>query len=115
MSAIITDKPRVELFRDLVREGRAKLFVSANAINAVKGGLAVGYANGIIRDYNQEFVQRWAPRLASAAATQPARVEVLYSNWYNPKLDYKTFMVPGILGEFEALIFCFLTARIIVR
>lgn len=45
----------------------------------------------------------------------PSTIQVTYSNWYNPRLDYKTFMVPGILGEIVALIICFLTALNIVR
>lgn len=104
--------------RDLVREGNVSVALTANAINAAKAGLGMGYAGTIIRDYNQGFVQTWAPRLASierAPANPPATINVTYSNWYNPKLDYKTFMVPGILGEIVALIICFLTALNIVR
>lgn len=92
--------------RDLVREGLASVDLTANAINATKAGLAMGYASGIVRDFNP---------YPSAAAEVPARIEVVYSNWYNPRLDYKTFMVPGILGEIVALIICFLTALNIVR
>lgn len=105
--------------RDLVREGGASVSLTANAINATKAGLGMGYAQNIVRDFNADFAQEWAPRLASlssessAAAIQPINIE--YSNWYNPKLDYKTFMVPGILGEIVSLIICFLTALNIVR
>ena len=106
--------------RDLVREGSADLSLTANAINAAKAGLGMGYAGNIIRDFNGEFATQWAPRLASlelgASNTALAPpINVVYSNWYNPRLDYKTFMVPGILGEIVALIICFLTALNIVR
>ncbi len=106
--------------RNLVREGTTSIALTANAINATKAGLGMGYAQNIIRNFNQEFAEKWAPRLVSlesAAATTPAPqpIQVIYSNWYNPKLDYKTFMVPGILGEIVALIICFLTALNIVR
>ncbi len=94
--------------RDLVREGRAAVNITANAINATKAGLAMGYAGGIVRNFS--------PPVPQAAQLPKNRgVEVVYSNWYNPKLDYKTFMVPGILGEIVALIICFLTALNIVR
>lgn len=95
--------------RTLIREGHATLSLNANAINAVKAGLGLGYAQNIIRDFNAEIAENWS----GAAALQPLRVE--YANWYNPRLDYKTFMVPGILGEIVALIICFLTALNIVR
>lgn len=106
--------------RTLVREGNAAVSLTANAINATKAGLGMGYAQNIIRNFNREFAETWAPRLASteAGATPPAAprtVQIEYSNWYNPRLDYKTFMVPGILGEIVALIICFLTALNIVR
>jgi ABC-2 type transport system permease protein len=115
--------------RTLVREGRAPISITANAINAVKGGLGLGYAGGIVRDFNGELIERY-PTLgmryadggvepngvpAENASVKPGIIDVTYSNWYNPRLDYKTFMVPGILGEVVALIICFLTALNIVR
>lgn len=51
--------------RDLVREGRASLSLTANAINAVKGGLALAYAGTIVRDFNGEMLEKWQPRLAA--------------------------------------------------
>ena len=106
--------------RTLVREGNGSIALTANAINATKAGLGMGYAQSIIRAFNQDFATVWTPRLAStetAAATlsAPQPVKIEYSNWYNPRLDYKTFMVPGILGVIISLIICFLTALNIVR
>ncbi len=106
--------------RDLVRENTATLSLTANAINAAKAGLGMSYAGSIIRDFNGEFAARWAPRFVSSTnqlinqSTNPP-ITIEYSNWYNPDLDYKTFMVPGILGEIVSLIICFLTALNIVR
>jgi ABC-2 type transport system permease protein len=91
--------------RDLTREGHASIAMSVNAINAQKAGLGGAYAEQIIRDFDP-------------VASPPGGgngVEVSYSNWFNPRLDYKTFMVPGILGEVIALVICFLTAMNIVR
>ena len=97
--------------RDFVRENNSAVSLTANAINATKAGLGMGYANGIVRAFNQEAVAAMVPATGAPAGN----IEVVYSNWYNPKLDYKTFMVPGILGEIIALIICFLTALNIVR
>lgn len=105
--------------RDLVREGNAAISLTANAINAQKAGIATGYATQIIRDFAErwtgEFGQRTLPADPSAVNRPPSTVQIEYSNWYNPRLDYKTFMVPGILGELVALIICMLTALNIVR
>ncbi len=95
--------------RDYIREGAGKVAITANAINAVKAGLAIGYASNIVRAYSLNEAS------SVAANRPPAAIQVEYSNWYNPLLDYKTFMVPGILGEIIALIICFLTALNIVR
>jgi len=89
--------------RDLVRENRAPVSLTANAINAAKAGLGMGYAQNIIATMNSE------------SANQSINLVMTYSNWYNPRLDYKTFMVPGILGVIVSLIICFLTALNIVR
>jgi len=108
--------------RDFVREGTAAVSLTANAINASKAGLGMGYAANIIRDFNAQIAQEWAPRLTALESSNPLLttptiqpIHIEYSNWYNPRLDYKTFMVPGILGEIVALIICFLTALNIVR
>lgn len=105
--------------RDLVREGNAAISLTANAINAQKAGIATGYATQIIRDFAErwagEFGQRTLPADPPAVNRVPSTVQIEYSNWYNPRLDYKTFMVPGILGELVALIICMLTALNIVR
>jgi ABC-2 type transport system permease protein len=112
--------------RDLVREGTAAISLNANAINATKAGLGMGYAQSIIRDFSPPLPPRWG---GDGLSPSPSPVErgvadspigggregAVYSNWYNPRLDYKTFMVPGILGEIVALIICFLTALNIVR
>lgn len=103
--------------RNFVREGTAAISLNANAINATKVGLGMAYAQNIIRDFNLEFGEKWAAYTASLSVvnSQQPTVQITYSNWYNPRLDYKTFMVPGILGEIVALIICFLTALNIVR
>ncbi len=96
--------------RNLVREGSAPLSLNANAINATKAGLGMGYAQNIIRDFNAEMAGAGGTAKAVASG-----INVTYSNWYNPRLDYKTFMVPGILGTIVSLIICFLTGLNIVR
>lgn len=98
--------------RNLMREQQAPVMLTANAINATKAGIGMGYAQQILRDFNAEATAKLPPARSGA---QPATVTLSAANWYNPRLDYKTFMVPGILGEITALIICFLTALNIVR
>lgn len=78
--------------RNLVRENAQQLFIAVNAINGTKANLGGVYLNHIIGSYNQEI------RLEMI---QPGRfnehpsIEIASSNWFNPNLNYKLFMVPG--------------------
>ena len=80
--------------KDLVKDSKANLFVAANAINGIKAGLGSAYIQQIIQNYNQSVRMQWIqfPRFDP----QPI-IDVEYSNWYNPNMNYPYFMVPGIL------------------
>ena len=80
--------------RDLIKDNQAPLFVAVDAINGVKAGLGGAYIQQIIQGYNQDVRTKWiqAPRYNP----QPT-IDVTYSDWYNPNMNYRVFMVPGIL------------------
>jgi len=97
--------------RDLGKENRASVQLLVNAIDGTKGGITSGYAQTIIRDFNAEI------RTESVGfdAGGGAGLSVENQYWYNPRLDYKTFMVPGILFELMLLIGSMIAALNIVR
>ncbi|MDE3214237.1 MAG: ABC transporter permease [Bacteroidota bacterium] len=80
--------------RKLVNENKVQLFVAANAINGIKAGLGTAYIQGIIQDFNGEIRTEWIqfPRMNPLPM-----IDVTYSDWYNPNMNYQYFMVPGIL------------------
>lgn len=84
----------VHFEKDLVKENEAKLFMAINAINGVKANLGGAYLNTIIKEYNQQVRTEWIQFPRFSPETQ---VQVTSSNWYNPLMNYKYFMVPGIL------------------
>lgn len=84
----------VHFEKDLVKENEAKLFMAINAINGVKANLGGAYLNSIIKDYNRQVRTEWIQFPRFSPETQ---VEITSSNWYNPLMNYKYFMVPGIL------------------
>src|SRR5580658_3718596 len=98
--------------RTLVKENEATLLVAANAINGVKAGLGSAYVQSIIQDYNQDVRLQWIqfPRFDP----QPT-IEVTSSDWYNPNMNYRVFMVPGILVMLITMIGSSLAANNIVR
>jgi ABC-2 type transport system permease protein len=98
--------------RSLVKESEAPLLLSVNAINGVKAGLGGAYIQGIIQNYNQEIRMKWIqfPRFNP----QPT-IEVTSSDWYNPTMNYRVFMVPGILVMLVTMIGSSFAANNIVR
>lgn len=74
------------LEKDLGRGEQAEILIAANAINGTKGGMGSSYLSEIINGFNKErgFLPAMESRITS-------------TNLYNPHLDYKKYMVPGIL------------------
>ena len=98
--------------KDLVKEDEAKLFMALNAINGVKASLGSAYLRSIIQDYNRQVRLEWiqVPRFNPELS-----IDVTSSNWYNPLMNYKYFMVPGILVILLTMVGSNLTAINIVR
>jgi len=80
--------------KELVKENESKLFMAINAINGTKANLGGAYLRNIIQDYNKEVRTEWIQFPKFSSETQ---IEVTSSNWFNPLMNYKYFMVPGIL------------------
>ncbi len=98
--------------KDLVKEDKATLFLALNAINGVKANLGGAYLNNIIQDYNKEVRTEWIQFPRFSPETQ---IEVTSSNWFNPLMSYKYFMVPGILVILLTMVGTNLTAINIVK
>lgn len=98
--------------KELVKEDKAKLFLAVNAINGVKAGLGSAYLRTIIQDYNGEVRSDWIqfPRFSPET-----NIDIVSSNWFNPLMNYKFFMVPGILVLLLTMVGSNLTAINIVK
>lgn len=98
--------------RVIVKENKAQLFMAVNAINGTKANLGAAYLANILRNYNQDIRMQWiqTPRFND----QP-RISIEYSNWYNPHMDYKLFMVPGILAVLLTMVGGTMTSLNIVK
>lgn len=102
----------VNFEKDLVNEDAAKIFLAINAINGVKASLGGAYLRSIIQDYNSEVRTQWIQLPRFSPETQ---IEVTSSNWFNPMMNYKYFMVPGILVILLTMVGANLTAINIVK
>ncbi len=79
---------------NLYKEKDSKIFLAVNAINGVKANLGAAYLTNIVQSYNADFR---IETLTPGRFTEMPIIEISSSNWFNPKMNYKIFMVPGIL------------------
>jgi ABC-2 type transport system permease protein len=97
--------------RDLVRSGSSKLFLAVNAINGTKANLGGAYLNNIIQRFNGDIR---STLMTPGQAATPS-INVLSTNRFNVHLNYRLFMVPGILAIFVTMIGGFLSSLNIVK
>jgi len=91
----------------------AKIQLIIDAVDGSSASLIQSYMNAIIRDFSNAKV---SSNLNYAASEIPVkRILISPINWYNPNLDYVTFMVPGILVVLVSMIGLFLSGMNIVR
>ncbi|HEX5002929.1 MAG TPA: ABC transporter permease [Bacteroidia bacterium] len=98
--------------RDLVRENRAGLFLALNAINGVKANLGGAYLRSIIADFNGEVMlsENTIPYQSAIPG-----ITIAPANWFNPLMNYRYFMVPGILVILLTMVGAFLSSLNIVK
>lgn len=100
--------------RNLVREGSQKVNMAVDAINGTKSSIGGAYLNAVIADFNQNLDINYKT-VSTNISSSNARITVDSSNWYNPRAEYKYYMVPGILVLLLTLIGGFITALNIVK
>ena len=80
--------------KDIVKERRADVMISANAVNSTQGLLGNNYLTQIINDFSRELRTEIYPAAVMANAS---RIDVVTDYRYNKKLDYKSFMIPAFI------------------
>lgn len=106
---IIEIEPDFE--RLLIKEGVAKVMISANAVNGVKGGLGQSYLTQIIADFAAQLREEQG---LDGHSIQLPQIEASPRYLFNTRLDYKVFMVPGLMAMLLILLVGFLPALNIV-
>jgi ABC-2 type transport system permease protein len=106
----------------LVRDGTATVQLSVNGEKGSTAGIVQSYASQILADYATELTATLRPGYAStqqggAGESPPGvpRIEARVRGWYNPTLNYKHYMVPGILVSLVTIISTLLSAQNIAR
>lgn len=105
---VIVIEPDFE--KNLFSEGKAGVQIVTDAINGSAASLMAAYAVSIIQGFNEKIVIQKFPLHYKGMP-----VEVSSSFWYNPELNYITYMVPGILVLLITIIAMFLSSMNIVK
>jgi len=110
--------------RSLVRTGTAPIGLDVNAEKGSAAGIVQSYASRILSDYSRELSAEIHPNRRTISVGSPdeqapragvPRIETRIQSRYNPTLNYKHYMVPGILVALVTMIGTLLTAQNIAR
>ncbi len=81
-----------------------------NSINGSLAELSNAYCNAIIRDFSKEIMVKQGFYEISTAG-----IDVQTRHWYNPELNYRIFMAPGILVILVTIIGWMMTGMNLVK
>lgn len=98
----------------LVRTSAAPVELSVNAEKGSAASIVQSYASAIVSAYAAELDTDRA-RAMEREPHRRASIDVRTRSWYNPALNYRDYMVPGILVALVTLIGTLLTAQNIAR
>lgn len=96
--------------RNLVRDLSQKVFIAVNAINGTKAALGGSYLGSILAGFNNEIRLELMPGSGANAG-----LDITSSSRFNPKLNFKISLIPGILAILVTMIGGFLSALNIVK
>jgi ABC-2 type transport system permease protein len=103
----------VNFEKKLYSENSSDIQLLIDAINGLKAGLINAYASAVISGFNTEILKERSSN--QSVNLNLKRIRAHYSFWYNPELNFKLYIVPGILVILVSIIGMFLTALNIVR
>jgi len=98
--------------KNLVNAQGGKVMISANAVNGMKGGIAMTYLSNIIGDFNADIIKKVIPVTNQQVALSSIQIDQQYR--FNANLNYRVFMVPALMVMILSLICGFLPAVSIV-
>jgi len=99
--------------RDLIKEKHATLSVNINAIDGAAAGVENVYITQIIQQFNSRIKTTLTQNIQGK--NRPKIIQSVPLFWYNKTLNYKTYMVPGILVLLVTMVTLFLSGMNIVR
>lgn len=99
--------------KDLRTQGKTELMIAVDAVDGTMGSIGSSYLTQIIQEFSMHLLTDGEIAYPAEIGLQP-RIEVIPQYRYNTQLDYKTYMVPGILVMLLTLVGGILAALNIV-
>jgi ABC-2 type transport system permease protein len=95
----------------------ATLQVIADGSDSNSTTVALGYATSLVGGYAQELVETRTVQRAAAATTDGPRgqIEPRVRIWFNPQLESRHFMIPGVLALVLLVVTANLASMAVVR
>ncbi|MDR0419542.1 MAG: ABC transporter permease [Prevotellaceae bacterium] len=97
---------------DLINFRVSPIQVSVNAVNSIKGMMGQSYITSLVSEFSQE--QLLLKKTNNNQVVAP-KVDIIVKNMYNPTLDYKYTMIPGLMMVIMVVLCAFLPAVNIVQ
>ncbi len=95
--------------KDLLHDNTTTVQILTNAINSTRAQLSYAYARSVIANYNRRL------NVELGDISIPKRIETHSLYWFNPELNYRFYMLPGILVVLITIVGMFLSAMNLVR
>jgi ABC-2 type transport system permease protein len=99
--------------RDLEMARDTTIQVLMDGTDANTATIALGYANAITLLYSQDLIKEKMTRLGVGKISPP--IEPRIRIWFNPDLESKNFIVPGLIAIIMAILAAILTSGTIAR
>lgn len=107
---LILEIPR-NFEKNIINREGTKVMISTNAVNGMKGGIAMTYISSIIGDFNATIISELFPELAKNSSSV---IQIDSQYRFNKHLNYQVFMVPALMVMILTLLCGFLPAVSIV-
>jgi len=98
---------------DFKNDLHPNMFVAVNAINSMKAGVASSYISETMANYYKS--ESFLSAAKNTNLQSSPGIDVEYSDWYNPHLDYKFYMLAGLLSAIVTIMGILLTSLNVVR
>jgi ABC-2 type transport system permease protein len=101
--------------RSLAEQEPVALQVVADGSDSNSTTVALGYATALIGEYATELARPPSPSASAGHTPDAVAIELRMRVWFNPQLESRFFMIPGVLALLLLLVTANLAAMAVVR